>query len=132
MNSKINKKPKVILVIEDEIALLEAIKMKLIKNNFEVLTCRDVESGLKLVTKTPKIDLIWLDHYLLGTQTGLDFVIKMKNNFPKKGLPIFIVSVSIDSDKSNQYLRLGAEKFYTKSNFGLQEIIDDITKYLKK
>lgn len=132
MNPTTPKDKRVILVIEDEKPLLEAIKTKLIKNNFEVLSCVDVETGLKLVADAPRIDLIWLDFYLMGKETGLDFIVKMKKKFPAKAIPIFIVSVSIDSEKSNGYLHLGVERFYTKSNFGLQEIIDDVSNYLNK
>ncbi len=131
--SKTPKKIKrTILVIEDEQPLLNAITTMLKKNGFNVLTCRDIQCGLEYIAEQPCIDLVWLDHFLLGKETGLDFVIKMKNDFPKKAIPIFIVSVSIDLKKANQYLQLGAEKYYTKSNFGLQEIIDDIIKYFNK
>ena len=132
MKSKTKKESKTILVIEDEQPLLEAIKAKLLKNNFEVVCCRDCESGLKFIADMPRIDLIWLDHYLGGNETGIDFMVKMKRNFPKKKIPVIVVSVSTDEAKYKQYLDLGAEKFYTKSNFGLQELIDEISGYFKK
>ena len=132
MNSKTKKETKVILVIEDEQPLLEIIKTTLLKNNFEVVCCRDVISGLKLINDQARIDLVWLDHYLLGKETGIDFVVKIKHGHSKNEIPIFVVSVSADFAKSREYMELGAEKFYTKSDFGLQEIIDDIKNYFKK
>ena len=92
---KKNKDKKIILVIEDERALLKAIKMKLEKNNFHVITSRSVEraftppiedvtiSSVKIalehLEKLEQVDAIWLDHYLPGEKTGLDFVAKLKD-----------------------------------------------------
>jgi CheY-like chemotaxis protein len=121
---------KTILVIEDEQPLINAIKEKLGQNNFRVISVKTVEEGLKLVRDLPKIDLVWLDHYLLGHKTGIDFVGQVKTNPLTKNIPVFIVSVSTDPTTSYQYLHLGAEEYYTKSAFKLQDIIDDIKKHI--
>jgi len=131
MNPKAKKDRKTILVVEDEQSLLGAIKTKLLKNDFEVVCCGDVESGLKFVADMPEIDFIWLDHYLCGGETGMDFMMKIKQNFPRKKIPVIVVSVSIDERKYDRYMDMGAEKFYVKSDYGLQEIIDEIKLYFK-
>jgi DNA-binding response OmpR family regulator len=126
MKSKTKKRNKTILVIEDEYPLLEAIRTKLLRNNFEVICCRDAEDAMQCVADTPDIDLVWLDHYLSGDETGIDFLEKFKRSYPEKSIPVIIVSVSTDETKYKRYLELGVKKFFTKSNFGLQEIIDEI------
>ncbi|HPS21202.1 MAG TPA: hypothetical protein PLO44_00095 [Candidatus Paceibacterota bacterium] len=60
-----NTKP-VILVVEDEMPLLQAIKIKLEKNNFDVVTARTIEQAINYVQDLDRIDGVWLDHYLLG------------------------------------------------------------------
>ena len=120
------KNEKVILVLEDEMPLQNAIRIKLEKNNFAVVTARSVEQAINHLQDLKKIDVIWLDHYLLGKGTGLDFVAEVKNNEKWKKIPIFIVSNTASVDKVKTYLALGVNKYYTKSNFRLDEIIKEV------
>ena len=67
---KKNTAEKIILVIEDEIPLLNAIKIKLEKSGFDVVTARTVEQAWNHLQDIKNIDAVWLDHYLLGIVTG--------------------------------------------------------------
>jgi DNA-binding NtrC family response regulator len=122
---KTNKKT--ILVVEDERPLLEAIKIKLEKNGFEVVTARSVEQARNHLQDIKNVDTIWLDHYLLGKENGLDFVImcKKKNSWCKK-IPIFVVSNTASADKMRSYLKLGINKYYVKAEKRLDAIIKEI------
>lgn len=124
-----NEKP-VILVVEDEKPLQEAIKIKLEKNDFEVVTARAVDQALGFMEDLARVDVIWLDHYLLGKDNGLDFVVKLKNDEKWKMIPIFVVSNTASADKVKTYLELGVEKYYTKADFRLDNIIEEIKKSL--
>jgi len=121
-----------LLVIEDEQPLLEAIRLKLGHSGFEVVTARSVEQAFGYLQDGVKIDAVWLDHYLLGKETGLDFVAKIKEDAQLRSLPIFIVSNSGAPDKKQSYLRLGAVKYYVKSDHRLDGIIGDIQAHLKQ
>ena len=129
-----NLKPdRIILVIEDEVPLQNAIRMKLEKNHFSVLTARSVDQALKHLEDVPGVEVIWLDHYLLGKESGLNFLDKLKSNVAKwKNIPVFVVSNTASEDKVQSYLRLGAEKYYTKSDYRLDAIIKDIKKFLEE
>lgn len=118
-----NKK---ILVVEDETTLLKAIKSKLKKNSLEVSSARSVEGATKILKKSEKIDAIWLDHYLLGKEDGLDFIKKIKKQDKWKNIPVYVVSNTTTPEKVKSYKSLGIDKYYTKSDFRLEEIIDDI------
>ncbi|MFA6322799.1 MAG: response regulator [Candidatus Buchananbacteria bacterium] len=122
---------KTILVVEDERPLQSAIKIKLEKNNFEVVTARSVSQALGLMEDINKIDVIWLDHYLLGKENGLDFVAKIKNDKNWKKIPVFVVSNTATDEKVKNYLSLGIEKYYIKSNYRLDNIVSDINNFLK-
>lgn len=119
---------KVVLVVEDERPLSEAIKLKLEKNNFDVVTARSVKQAKEYIEDLSNVDAIWLDHYLLGNENGLDFVVwcKGKNNMRCKEIPIFVVSNTASNDKVTSYLSLGVEKFLVKSNHRLDEIVADV------
>lgn len=75
-----------------------------------------------------KVDVIWLDHYLLGKETGLDFVVWIKKQKKFNSILIFVVSNTASEDKVCAYLELGVEKYYTKSDLRLDGIIEEINK----
>lgn len=128
------KEKKTVLIVEDEKPLLDAIKIKLEKNNFETVSARSVEQAKQYTKDIERIDAIWLDHYLLGKEDGLDFVAWCKNDQNNKcnQIPIFVVSNTATSEKLATYMKLGVEKYFVKSNHGLEEIVDEIIKNLSE
>ncbi|MFA6553591.1 MAG: response regulator [Patescibacteria group bacterium] len=123
---------KVVLIVEDELPLQTAIKKKLETSGFSTITARTVDQALDYLKSLDKVDVIWLDHYLLGSKTGLDFVTEVKNSPVWKTIPIFVVSNTASADKVTSYLQLGVEKYYTKSDYRLDEIIAVVIESLKK
>ncbi len=122
---------KTILVIEDERPLIEAIKTKLENNGFAVTTARTVEQALNYLEDLGIIDAIWLDHYLLGKEDGLDFVTKLKGHDGKwKHIPIFVVSNTASPDKVQSYIRFGISKYYVKAEHRLDGIVNEIKLFL--
>jgi DNA-binding response OmpR family regulator len=126
------KKDKVILVLEDERPLQEAIRIKLEKSGIDVVTARNVEQAKLYVLDLGKIDAIWLDHYLMGKENGLDFIAWCREEKSAKCrlTPIFVVSNTASYDKVSTYLSFGAKKYFVKSNYKLEEIIAEIIKEL--
>jgi DNA-binding response OmpR family regulator len=124
-------KDKIVLVVEDEKPLLEAIDLKLKKNGFEVVTARTVEQAKSYVTDLARIDVIWLDHYLMGKEDGLDFVAWCREENNKcMGTPIFVVSNTASPDKVATYMSFGVKNYYVKANYRLDQIIEEVSKSL--
>jgi len=122
---------KIALVVEDEVPLQNAIRLNLEKNGFSVVTARDAQQALNHLQDIGKIDVIWLDHYLLGKESGLDFLVRLKEDGAGwKEIPVFVVSNTASEDKVSSYVKLGVDKYYTKSDFRLEEIIKDIKQTL--
>lgn len=119
-----------ILVVEDERPLLEAIKSKLEKNDLQVLTARSVEQALTYINDSVEVDAIWLDHYLLGKETGLDLVAKIKEDNRYKQAPIFVVSNTATPDKEKAYKQLGVNKYFIKADNRIETIVQEIKEYL--
>ncbi len=118
---------KTILVIEDEAPLLEAIKMKLEKSGFHVITARSVVQAMDHLTNGSEINAVWLDHFLLGKESGLDFVIACKAEGSKHAsVPIFLVSNTAGADTIQAYMKLGVDKYYVKAQRRLDGIVDDV------
>ena len=141
-------KKKTILVIEDERPLLEVVNTKLEKNGFGVIAARSVEqvfnanlekNGLGIISASTirqaleylddleNVDAIWLDHNLIGKENGIDLVKKFKANGGRwNNIPIFVVSNTENPKTIKSYIELGISKYYVKSNYRLDKIIDDI------
>jgi CheY-like chemotaxis protein len=129
-SNKISKKT--VLIVEDEKPLADAIKIKLEKSGLSTVTARSVSQAIQYLDDGVKVDTIWLDHYLLGDECGLDLVIKLKTEGSKwKKLPIFVVSNTASADKVKSYISLGVNKYFTKADYRLDQIIGDIKTTLK-
>jgi len=125
------KNEEIILIVEDEKPLLEAIKQKLEFNGISSVTARSVDQALSYLEEIDGVSGIWVDHYLLGKENGLDLLAKVKDKNSKwKNIPIFVVSNTASPDKIKSYIALGASEYYTKSDHKLSEIIEDIKRHL--
>ncbi|HEY4496704.1 MAG TPA: response regulator [Candidatus Paceibacterota bacterium] len=116
---------KKVLILEDERPLSTAIEEKLKMTGLPSISARSVEEGLSYI-ENENIGLVWLDHYLLGKRNGLDFVAELNNVHRDKNIPVFVVSNTASPDKKDAYLAMGVEKFYTKADHRLDNIISDI------
>ncbi|MEI6228430.1 MAG: response regulator [Candidatus Saccharibacteria bacterium] len=119
----INKK---ILVLEDERALKIAINHSLIKSGFDIVEASKVDEALKLLEENGSVDAVWLDHYLLGGDNGIDFLGKLKENDQWKNIPVFVVTNLVSDDKITTYEVLGIESYFVKSDNSLTDIIASI------
>lgn len=116
--------------MEDEIPLSNAVRIKLEKEGFNTVSARTVQQALEYLEAGVEIDVIWLDHYLLGKENGLDFVAKIKRTDSKwKNLPIFVVSNTASHEKVQTYLKLGVDKYYIKAEHRLDDIVKETSKY---
>ncbi len=148
------KKVSTVLVIEDERPLLSVIKAKLEKKGMAVITSRSVERAfsveieenagdhvsmssialaLKHLEDLEKVDAIWLDHNLLGSDNGIDFVTKLKANGGHwEEIPIFVVSNTSDPALVKQYTKLKVHHYYVKAEHTLESIVTDIEKEIAR
>jgi CheY-like chemotaxis protein len=126
-------KKKTILVVEDEGSLADAIKIKLEFSGFSVATARSADDAMFVLEEKGKdIAAIWLDHFLLGDEYGLDFVAKLKKDDSQwKDIPVIVVTNTESIANERAYLELGVKKYYTKANNRLDEIIKELKEILK-
>ena len=115
-----------ILILEDERQLAKAVRDAFSSRDFEPIVVATVEDGLTELRNLKVVDVIWLDHYLLGTGNGLDFVVELKNHPEWRTIPIFVVSNSSSSTNIRSYIQLGVSNYYTKADYDINQIINDI------
>lgn len=118
---------KIVLVVEDDIALQEALKLKLGKENgIHVVTASTGEEALAILQKeTP--DLVTLDILLPG-MNGLSVLHAMREDPRLKNVRVIIVSVSGDSKKMKEAFGLNVIAYLIKSEYK----IDDLVKKIKE
>lgn len=120
------KKKRTILVLEDERQLARAVREAFTERGFNSIVVATVEDGIKELENLGHVDVIWLDHYLLGTGNGLDFVVELKNRPEWQTIPIFVVSNTASTSNIRSYIQLGVNNYYTKADYDINQIINDI------
>lgn len=128
----LEEKKNTILVLEDERQLAKAVRDAFTKQGFEPIIVSTVEDGIKELKNLKTVDVIWVDHYLLGTESGLDFVVELKNHDEWKNIPIFVVSNTASTTNIRSYIQLGVTNYYTKADYDITQIINDIKYALKQ
>lgn len=124
-NRKNMENKKKILVVEDEIALLEALTEKLTKENFEVLQAKNGQEGLQQGLNLHP-DLILLD-ILMPVMDGMTMLTKLRADDWGKSVPIIILTNLSDEQKVSESLSAGVFDYLVKSGWTLE----DLTKKIK-
>lgn len=121
---------RVVMIIEDETPLLLAIQKKLEHSGFETITARDGKQALDYLMNLKELpSLIWLDYYL-PSMSGLEFLTEIKKHPRLAKIPVFVVSNTASPDKVETMMELGAHKYFLKAEKRLEEIIDEINKFI--
>ncbi|MDD4901632.1 MAG: response regulator [Patescibacteria group bacterium] len=126
----INQKKKIILIVEDEQALQDALKMKFEKEGVEVLTAGTGEEALEVLKKKRPV-LISLD-ILLPKMNGLEVLKKIRADSRLRDLPVVVVSVSGGQEKIRQAFSLGIVDYLVKSEYKIENIVKKIMAIMEK
>src|SRR5688572_28501799 len=87
-----------VLVVEDEPAIMELLKVNLIDAGYEVQCASDAESALAAL-KESLPDLLLLD-WMLPAQSGLSLTRQLRSNARTKELPIIMLTArTAEADK---------------------------------
>lgn len=120
---------KTILVVEDEKILSEMYRFKLNKEGFEVMTAMTVDEAIELGKKKVP-DLVVLD-MLLPQESGVNYLIKIKNIESLAKVPVLVLSNFDDSETRTMCFELGAKDYLIKSNHDPKEIVEKIKELAK-
>lgn len=121
---------RVILILEDDEPLLEAVTAKLQQNAFQTVSTRSVDQAISFLQTIEHVDAVWLDHYLPG-KNGEEFLQFLRDDPKWKDLPVFLITNSISPDVVNRYLKLGVTQYFTKMLTSLDQIITSIDVFLQ-
>ena len=116
-----------ILIVEDDVALLEAIEMKLAKSGFNVIAMQTAEDAITWLDGNIP-DLIWLDMLLPG-MSGLDFLEYLRKHKEFEKIPVLVVSVSARPEKMKRAFELNIIDFVSKSEHDIKDLVEQVTVY---
>lgn len=123
------KKEKV-LIIEDDKFLTKIYKTKLTNEGFEIDIVMEGSKALEKALEF-KPNLILLD-IILPNMSGFEVLKKLKENKETKDIPVVILSnLGQDSD-IEQGKELGAEDYWVKAKYTINEVVSNIKKELEK
>jgi DNA-binding response OmpR family regulator len=101
---------KKILIIDDDIDLVEAMRLTLENADFEVIDAQDGQKGLEKIDKE-KPDLVLLDVMMETQDEGFHIAYQIRNNPEISDLPIIMLTAvgsetgfSFDRDKDEDFL----------------------------
>lgn len=117
-----------IVLLEDEKLLSEAVKDKLTREGYHVLTAFNGKEGIKII-KENKPDLILLD-LIMPFKDGKEVLKELKNIPDLKEIPVIILSNLGQDSGIEQAKDLGAVDYLIKSNLKIKELVNKIKKYL--
>ena len=118
---------KKILIVDDEVDILRATKIRLISFGYEVMTAGDGRSAIVLIqTNIP--DLILLD-LRLPQMSGDEICAWLKSDEKFKHIPVIIFTASSDANTSKNVQESGADGYLIKP-FAPEELLQAIKKFI--
>lgn len=117
---------KKILIVEDEEALSNALRLKLSSVGFEVTVAADGQEGIELGSNNP-FDLMLLD-LILPIMDGFTVLSQLKEKGVK--YPIIILSNLSQPEDIEKAKSLGASDFLVKSDIQLSKVLEYIKKFI--
>lgn len=118
-----------VLVIEDEVAIRDMLKMALELEGFECLEAGDIREGYqRIVDDRP--DTVLLDWMLPGG-SGIELMRRLQRDGIAEGVPIIMLTAKADQDNVVQGLEVGADDYITKP-FAPREVIARINALLRR
>ena len=118
-----------VLIVEDDLALLRGIGLKLEKEGYEIATAETGEEALRKV-QTEKPDLVILDIMLPGV-SGLEVCRELRSKPQTVGLPIIMLSALAKVDDRIKGLKVGADDYVSKP-FDLDELVARVEALLER
>ena len=115
---------KKILIVEDEKSLLKGLTIKFSKEGFSVFGAQDGKAGLRLAL-SKKPDLILLD-IVMPVMDGITMLKELRKDKWGKSAIVFLLTNLEDADKTTQSIEQNAAAYLVKSNWTLNDLVQQI------
>jgi len=123
------EKTKTILLVEDDKFISRAYHDGLAKAGFKIVMAFDGNEAKEQLKKT-RPDIILCD-LIMPNKDGFDFLGEVKSDPKLKDIPVLVLSNLSHEKIFAQATQLGADGYLVKSNQSIEDIVNEINKYLK-
>lgn len=120
---------KTILIVDDEAAIREMIRMSLEMAGFDCLEAGDIQQAHIMIVDNPP-DLVLLDWMLPGG-TGVELLRRLRKDEMTSALPVIMLTAKTEEDNKIQGLDVGADDYITKP-FAPREMLARIKAVLRR
>jgi two-component system, OmpR family, phosphate regulon response regulator PhoB len=120
---------KTILIVDDEPAIRDMLRVALEMANYQVLEAGDAKEAHGLIVDN-KPDLILLDWMMPGT-SGMELARRLKRDDLTSTIPIIMLTAKVEEDNKIQGLDAGADDYITKP-FSPRELVARLKAVLRR
>ncbi len=118
-----------VLIVEDEEAIREMVRLTLEREAYQVLDCETAEEAQALLA-SHKIHLLLLDWMLPGI-SGIDFAKQLRSHSDYINLPIILLTAKSEEEDKLSGFKAGADDYISKP-FSLKEMLARVQSVLKR
>jgi len=120
--------PKKVVCIEDEVEMIELVKLILGRNKFEVTGAVGGHEGLEKIAEIQP-DLVLLD-LMMPEMDGWEVYQKMKASEEMRDIPVIVVTAKAQSIDRVLGLHIARVDDYITKPFGPQELLDSVERVI--
>ena len=118
---------KSVLVIDDEVDFVDAVRMRLEANGFEVIGAHDGSDGIEAARRhSPRLILLDL---VMPKLNGFEALVQLKSDPATATIPVVIVTAQCDIEYAFDAGKLGAADYLIKP-VGMEGLLDLIKKHI--
>lgn len=121
---------KKVVCIEDELEMIELVKLILGRNKFDVIGAVGGEEGLRKILEI-KPDLVLLD-LMMPEMDGWEVYQKMKASEEMRDIPVIVVTAKAQSIDRVLGLHIARVNDYITKPFGPQELLESVDRVLNQ
>ena len=118
-----------VLVIEDEPDLSQAIRIKLEKEGYDIVTAENGKGGWDIVEKTD-VDCIILDIVMPQTD-GVWFLKTLRAHPTKTKIPVIVFTNLSEGEKVSSIVALGEYRLLVKAQTSLETLVNTVKEVLR-
>lgn len=127
-----NSHRKRLLIIEDDVNLLYSLQAKFSMKDFSV----QIHQGNSSIEEILQRIELYVPHYIildlvLPQVDGFEFLKSLKAKKETSSIPVFIFTNLSDKDSKARSEKLGAEYYFIKSDFVLDEFVEKVLKIIE-
>ncbi|NKQ34428.1 MAG: response regulator [Chloroflexi bacterium] len=120
--------PKKVVCIEDELEMIELVKLILGRSQFDVIGAVGGREGLAKIAEV-KPDLVLLD-LMMPEMDGWEVYQKMKASDEMRDIPVIVVTAKAQSIDRVLGLHIARVDDYITKPFGPQELLDSVERVI--